>query len=116
MTFPINQSTPSEYERAFAGVAKERADALLLGEAGEFFAHRRLIVELAEKTRLPAIYAFREFIAAGGLMAYAVDSLHLSRKMPDDVTRILSGRYLADIPDQQETKFAFVVNIKAAGA
>ena len=116
VTFPINQSMPSDYERAFAKVAKERADALLLGEAGEFFAHRKLIVELAEKARLPAIYAFREFITAGGLMAYAVDQFDLSRKMADQVDQILSGGNPADIPVQQATKFAFLANIKAARA
>src|SRR5437764_14467530 len=114
MTCPINQSTPSEYERAFAELAKERADALLLGEAGEFFAHRKLIVELAEKARLPTIYAFREFITAGGLMAYAVDQLDLSRKMADQVHQILSGGNPADIPVQQATEFALLVNTKAS--
>jgi len=115
-TFPINESSPSEYERVFDEITKERPDALLLGEAGEFFAHRKLIIELAEKARLPAIYAFREFITAGGLMAYAVDSLDLSRKMADQAHQILSGGNPAEIPVQQATKFAFLVNMRAARA
>jgi putative ABC transport system substrate-binding protein len=116
ITFPINQSTASEYERVFAEIAKERPDALLLGEAGEFFAYRKLIVELAEKARLPAMYAFREFITAGGLMAYAVDQLDLSRRMADQVHQILTGGNPAEIPVQQATRFAFIVNRKAARA
>ena len=62
-----------EYRRAFAAMARERVDALLVADAAENYTQRQLIVELAAQARLPAIYPFREFAEIGGLIAYSAD-------------------------------------------
>jgi putative ABC transport system substrate-binding protein len=75
-----------------------------------------LIVELAEKSRLPAMYGSRYYPEVGGLMAYASDLGELGRRMADDVHQILNGAKPGDIPIFQPTKFEFVINLKAAKA
>ena len=75
-----------------------------------------MIVELAEKSRLPAIYGYREYVEAGGLMAYGSDLGELMRRMADDVHQILNGTKPGDIPIYQSTKFELVINLKAAKA
>jgi putative ABC transport system substrate-binding protein len=75
-----------------------------------------LIVDLAEKSRLPAIYPFRDYVEAGGLMAYETDLVELFRRMADDVHQILNGVKPGDIPIYQPTKFEFLINLKAAKA
>src|SRR5215510_9979595 len=67
----------TEYRRMFEVMAQERADSLFVGTEPESIVYRRLIVELAEKSQLPAIYPFREYVEAGGLMAYSVDLVEL---------------------------------------
>ena len=84
--------------------------------SGELTPYRRLIVELAEKSRLPVMYTDRDFMDAGGLMAYAVDFGELGRRMADDVHQILNGAKPGDIPIFQPTKFEFVINLNAAKA
>jgi putative ABC transport system substrate-binding protein len=81
---------------------------------GELIPHRQLIVELVEKSRLPAMYGLRDFVEAGGLMAYEVDFGEAARRMADDVHEILKGANPGDIPIYQSTKFALVINLKAA--
>ena len=74
------------------------------------------IVELVEKSRLPAIYGYREYVEAGGLMAYGADLGELGRRMADDVHEILNGAKAGDIPIYQSTRFPFVINLEAAKA
>jgi putative tryptophan/tyrosine transport system substrate-binding protein len=105
-----------EYRRAFAVVAKERGQALVVTDHAEGFANRRLIVELAAQGRLPAIYAYREFVEAGGLMAYAFDRGDMRRRVANYIDRILKGARPADLPFQQPTKFDLVINLKTAKA
>ena len=112
----VQESTPSEYRRVFAEIMPERPDALIVSDIGDLFPHRQLIVELAEKSRLPAIYGPREFVEAGGLMAYGTDLGELGRRMAEDVHEILNGAKPGDIPIYQGTKFHFIVNLKAARA
>ena len=66
----LQASTPSEYQRAFDEIAQQRPDAVMVSDIGDLFPYRQLIVELIEKSRLPAIYGNREYVEAGGLMAY----------------------------------------------
>ena len=80
------------------------------------FPYRQLIVELVEKSRLPALYPWSEYVEAGGLMAYESDHRELWRRMADDVHQILNGAKPGDIPIYQPTKFEFVINLKAAKA
>src|SRR5271163_256886 len=84
--------------------------------SGELFAHRQLIVELIETSRLPAIYAWRAYVEAGGVMAYETDFPELWRRLADDVHQILDGAKPGDIPIYQPTKFEFRINLKAAKA
>jgi putative ABC transport system substrate-binding protein len=79
-------------------------------------AHRTEIVELAVKSRLPAIYSIREYVEAGGLMSYAPNNADLWRRAADFVDKILKGRTPADLPVEQPMKFEFIVNLKAAKA
>jgi putative tryptophan/tyrosine transport system substrate-binding protein len=113
---PLQESTSSEYRRVFSEFAHERVDAIVVSSDGALVPYRQLIVELAEKSRLPAIYAWRDYVEAGGLMAYADDPVELGRRMADDVHQILNGAKPGDIPIYQPTKFEFVINLKAAKA
>ena len=81
---------------------------------GSIFAERKRIVELAGKYRLPAIYYQKEFVDEGGLMSYGADYDDLYRKAAHYVDRILKGTKPAELPVQQATKFAFIINLKAA--
>jgi ABC-type uncharacterized transport system substrate-binding protein len=113
---PLQESTPSEYRRVFSEIARERPDAIIVSTDGALTPYRQLIVELAEKSRLPAIYGHRDFVEAGGLMAYESDLSELARRMADDVHQILDGAKPGDIPIYQPTKYALVINLKAAKA
>jgi ABC-type uncharacterized transport system substrate-binding protein len=75
-----------------------------------------LIVELAEKNRLPAIYPYREYAEAGGLMAYSVDPVELFTRAAGCIAQILNGASPGDIPIYQATKFDLLINVKAANA
>jgi putative ABC transport system substrate-binding protein len=94
----VEESTPSEYRRVFAEFAQHPPDALIASSTSELFPYRQLIVELAEKSRLPAIYPFRDYAEAGGLMAYETDLVELWRRMAYDVHQILNGAKPDDIP------------------
>jgi putative tryptophan/tyrosine transport system substrate-binding protein len=106
----------SEIERVFAVMEQQRPDAVLVSGEGDLYAHRQLIAELAEKNRLPAMCPYRDYVEAGGLMAYAVDLAELLRRMADDVHQILKGSKPGDIPIYQPTKFELLINLKTARA
>jgi putative ABC transport system substrate-binding protein len=78
--------------------------------------HRNLIVELANEHRLPAVFAFRLFVAAGGLMSYGIDFVDVFRQAASYVDRILHGAKPADLPAQAPTKYETIVNLKTAKA
>ena|SRR5215472_2769986 len=80
----------------------------------EHVTNRKLIVELAEKSRLPAIYAFRVFVEAGGLMSYGSDQSDRGRGLADIADRILKGAKPGDIPVFLPTKFELAINLKTA--
>jgi putative tryptophan/tyrosine transport system substrate-binding protein len=112
----VQDSTESEYRRVFAEIAPAPPDAIGVSDIADLFPQRRLIVELVEKSRLPAIYGYREYVQAGGLMAYEGELGELGRRMADDVHEILNGAKPGDIPIYQQTKFALIINLKAAEA
>ena len=87
----LHESTPSEYQRAFAEIAQDRPDAIFVSGISEFFADRQLIVDLVKKSRLPAMYPWRAYVEAGGLMAYGTDFAELWRRLADDVDQVLNG-------------------------
>ena len=101
---------------AFAEMAEQKVDAAIVSESGSFLAWRALIIELAAKHRLPAIYPFRDYAEAGGLVAYAPDLGELAARMASDVHQILNGTKPGEIPYYQPTKFELVINLKTAKA
>lgn len=111
-----NTGTVAEIERVFAAMAAQRPDAVLVSGEGDLYAHRKLIVELAEQYRLPTMSPYRDFTDAGGLMAYTVDLAELLRHMAGEVKQILNGAKPGDIPIYQPTKFELLINRKTAKA
>ena len=111
-----NMGTVAEIERVFAAIAEQRPDAVLVTGEGDLYAHPKLIVELAEKYRLPTMSPYRDFTDAGGLMAYTVDLAELLRHMAGEVKQILNGAKPGDIPIYQPTKFELLINRKTAKA
>jgi putative tryptophan/tyrosine transport system substrate-binding protein len=112
----VEESTPSEYQRVFAEIAQNPPDAMIVSSVSELFPYRQLIVDLAAKNRLPAIYAWPDYVEAGGLMAYGTDLVELWRRLGNNVHEILNGARPGDIPIYQPTKFEFVINLNAAKA
>jgi ABC-type uncharacterized transport system substrate-binding protein len=106
----------AEIEPALATIARQGGNGLM-GLPDPFTnAHRDLIVGLAARYRLPAIYIQRAFVTAGGLISYGVDVTDLFRRAAPYVDRILKGAKPADLPVQQPTKFELAINLKAAKA
>ncbi len=105
----------SEFGAAFASLAARRADALVIGNSPFFNSRRVSIVALAARYKLPAIYEFREFAAAGGLMSYGTSLVEMYRWIGVYTGRILKGAKPGDLPVLQPTRFEFVINLKAAG-
>jgi putative ABC transport system substrate-binding protein len=107
---------PNEFDSAFAAMAKERAGALLVLSDGIFSSHSTRLADLAARSRLPAAYAVRESVEAGGLMSYGPSFLDLYRRSAVYVDKILKGAKPADLPVEQPTKFELVINLKTANA
>jgi len=112
----IVHSRPEEFEAAFLTVAKTRAEALIVGAAPNFIAHRTRLVELAAKARLPIIYPDWEYVEAGGLMSYGIIRTELFRRAAYYVDRILKGAKPAELPVEQPQKFGLVISLKTAKA
>jgi putative ABC transport system substrate-binding protein len=108
------QLDPKGLESAFQTAKQKQVNAIMTTAGRSFFAERKLIVELAGKYRLPAIYFQKEFVDAGGLMSYGADFNDLYRRAAVYVDKILKGAKPADLPVQQATKVEFVINLKAA--
>jgi ABC-type uncharacterized transport system substrate-binding protein len=108
--------TASEIERVFAEMAQQPPDAALITGEGDLYANRLLIAQLAQKYRIPTMCPYRDYVDAGGLMAYTVDLSELLRHMAGQVQQILSGTKPGNIPIYQPTKFALIINLKTAKA
>jgi putative tryptophan/tyrosine transport system substrate-binding protein len=106
----------AQYRRLFNVMEQDRVDALMVSDQPENLAYRQLIVDLAAKSRIPAIYAYRDQVVLGGLMAYAHDAGEVLRQSANKVSQILNGANPVDIPLYQPTKFQLIVNVKAAKA
>jgi putative ABC transport system substrate-binding protein len=102
------------YHRVFTSMEQDRADALMVSEEVEHITNRATIVELAAKGRIPAIYPIREYVEAGGLMAYSIDLADIYRRLANLIDKILKGANPGDIPFYQPTKFELSINLKAA--
>jgi hypothetical protein len=110
------QIGPQELRRLFHDAIRERADAAVVSAGGFFLAHRQLIVELAAANRLPAMYAFREIIEAGGLASYGPDLGEAAERLARQVDQVLKGAKPGDVPVHQASKFELVLNITTARA
>jgi putative ABC transport system substrate-binding protein len=91
-------------------------EALVVGDFGENYAHRKIIVELAAQSRLPTIYPFRAFVDVGGLIAYSVDVSDLFRRVAGYIDRIFKGANPGELPYEMATKIQLAINLKTAKA
>ncbi len=113
---PLEIRAPEDIDRAFEAAIRGRASALNVVDDPLVFAHRARILALAAKSRLPAIYPWREFVDAGGLMSYAANLADSFRRAATYVDKILKGTKPADLPVEQPTRFELVINMKTARA
>lgn len=112
----IEARQPDELDGAFGSIARERPDALLIVADPMFDSQRSRIVNLAMKHRLPAIYQWREFVEAGGLMSYGANLSSLYRRLPTYMDKIFKGAKPAELPVEQPTRYELLVNLKTANA
>jgi putative ABC transport system substrate-binding protein len=112
---PIDVRDPREIERAITAFAPSANDGLIVTSAGAS-AQRDLIIGLAARHRLPAVYPFRFYVTAGGLISYGPDFLDQYRRAAGYIDRILKGEKPTDLPVQQATKFELAINLKTAKA
>jgi putative tryptophan/tyrosine transport system substrate-binding protein len=111
-----NASTSSEIDAALTALVGQGIGAFLGGRQGLFFVTAPQLVALAARHKLPAIYAFRESVMAGGLMSYGADTAAAAHIAGIYTGRILKGERPADLPVQQSTKVELVINLKTAKA
>src|SRR5215471_17880058 len=105
---------PDEFDRTFAAITRARAASLLVLPDPLFSAYTARIADLADESRLPAMYGLKEDAAAGGLLAYGPKYADLYRRAASYVDKILKGAKPADLPVERPTKFEFVINLKTA--
>jgi putative ABC transport system substrate-binding protein len=108
--------TSDEFEGTFAAATRGRAEALIVMPDAFLADHLTRIVELAQRHRLPGMYPAREYVDAGGLMAYNAPIANRNHRAATYVDKILKGAKPADVPVEQPTKFTLVINLKAAKA
>jgi putative ABC transport system substrate-binding protein len=113
---PLNVRNGDEIERALAGFARSPTDGLVVTSSPMVAARRELIVELAARHRLPAVYYARFVASSGGLVSYGPDFVDQFRLAANYVDRILRGEKPGDLPVQEPTKFELIVNLKTAKA
>jgi putative ABC transport system substrate-binding protein len=113
---PTPVRNPADIERALAAFAGEPNGGVIALPDNTNFRHRDVIVAMAAKHRLPAIYPFRYFVTGGGLMSYGADQPDIYRRAASYVDRILKGEKPADLPVQAPTKYELVINLKTAKA
>jgi len=115
---PLEVRAPGEFEGAFAAMTRERAHALFVA-AGVLTLeqrNRKALVDLATKSRIPAMWGHRQFVEAGGLMSYAVNFYDQLRRAAIYVDKILKGAKPGDLPVEQPTRYELVINLTAAKA
>jgi ABC-type uncharacterized transport system substrate-binding protein len=106
----------AEVEETLAKLGREAGGGLIVAPDAFTIVHYQLLVRLAQQHRVPAVHAYRTYVAQGALMSYGPDPYHLFRRSASYVDRILKGAKPADLPVQQPTKFELAINLKAAKA
>jgi putative ABC transport system substrate-binding protein len=112
----VNAETDSDQEAAFATFSQQRVGAVLVGPSTFYLRHPEQLAALAARHALPAIYPYREYTQAGGLMSYGVNLSYFGHQAGIYTGRILKGEKPADLPVQQATKFEFAINLQTAKA
>jgi putative ABC transport system substrate-binding protein len=112
--FPVHE--PAEIEQAIESFAREPNGGVVFPPDLTVLIHRKLVVMLAAKYRLPAIYTNRAYVADGGLMSYGVEVLDLYRRAASYADRILRGEKPSELPVQQPTKYELLINLRTAKA
>ena len=112
----VDARGPTEIERAFADMLRTRVDGLAVLSTPMLNHERRRLAHLATKNRLPAVYSFRSYVDAGGLVSYGPNIPDMSRRAATYVDKILKGAKPGDLPVEQPTKFELVINLKTAKA
>jgi putative ABC transport system substrate-binding protein len=113
---PVDVRDASEIERAVAAFARGSNGGLIVTSSGSAAVHRELIITLAARHRLPAVYNYRYFATSGGLISYGPDPIDQYRRAAGYVDRILKGEKAADLPVQAPTKYELAINLKTARA
>jgi putative ABC transport system substrate-binding protein len=113
---PVNVRDASEIERDVTAFVRGSNRGLIVTSSGLAAVHRQLIITLAARHRLPAIYSYRYFATSGGLISYGPDPIDQYRRAAGYVDRILKGEKPADLPVQAPTKYELVINLKTAKA
>jgi putative ABC transport system substrate-binding protein len=112
----VEARAPEDFDRAFSDMTRARAAALTVLTSAMFFGERRRLVDMTAKHRLPAVYQWRDFVNAGGLMSYGPNRPDWYRRAATYVDKILKGAKPGDLPIEQPTKFELVINLKTAKA
>jgi putative ABC transport system substrate-binding protein len=111
---PIMVRGVEQFESVFTNARTDRIGGLIFPSDALAVLHREQVVALAAKYRLPALYSHREFVEAGGLMAYGPSFVERFRRAATFVDKIVKGAKPADLPVEQPTKFELILNLKAA--
>jgi putative ABC transport system substrate-binding protein len=112
----LNASSIGEIDAAFAALSREHADALFVAGDAFFVSRRAQLATLAARDKIPASYAIREFVAAGGLMSYGASIAYMFHQVGVYSGKVLQGAKPADLPVEQSTKFEFAINLQTARA
>ena len=113
---PIDVRDAGEIERAVTAFASTANGGLIITSGTQAIIHRELIIGLAARHKLPAVYSVRYFVTSGGLISYTYDNVDQYRRAAGYVDRILKGEKPADLPVQAPTRYATVLNLKTAKA
>jgi ABC-type uncharacterized transport system substrate-binding protein len=113
---PVNMREPSEIDLALGAFAQSANGGLIVTASGLALVHYELIITLAARYKLPAVYYRSYFVTRGGLLSYGYDLIDMNRRAAQYVDRILRGEKPADLPVQQPTKFELAINLKTAKA
>jgi putative ABC transport system substrate-binding protein len=113
---PIGVNDSSEIERRMAGLARAPDNGLVVTQSGPAIRQRKLIIALAARYRLPAVFSLRQDVVSGALISYGPDSVEPYRHAAGYIDRILKGEKPADLPVQAPTKHELVINLKTAKA
>jgi putative tryptophan/tyrosine transport system substrate-binding protein len=113
---PVGARDADEIERGIAEFARGSNGGLIVTASGAALVHRELMITLAARHRLPAVYPYRYFVTSGGLICYGPDQVDQYRRAAGYVDRILKGEKPSDLPVQAPTKYELVINLKTAKA